>query len=79
MSGSAGGTIGEIRSLVASGKASAVEICRAHLERARALEPRLSAEPGDYRVIALSLKGEVAGDAEIGYQVERLELSVQRP
>ena len=49
------------------------------LERARALEPRLSADPGDYRVEALSLKGEVAGEAEIGYQVERMELSVVRP
>jgi hypothetical protein len=54
------------------------EFARA-LERARALEPRLSADPGDYRVEALSLKGEVAGDAEIGYQVERMELSVLRP
>ncbi|HEV8701019.1 MAG TPA: Asp-tRNA(Asn)/Glu-tRNA(Gln) amidotransferase subunit GatA [Candidatus Polarisedimenticolia bacterium] len=43
MSGLTGRTIGEIRSLVASGEASAVEVCRAHLERARALEPRLKA------------------------------------
>jgi hypothetical protein len=49
------------------------------LERARGLEPRLSAEPGDYRIEALSLKGEVSGDSEIGYQVERLQLSVERP
>jgi hypothetical protein len=49
------------------------------LERARAMEPRLSADPADYRVEALSLKGEVAGDSEIGYQVERMELSVVRP
>jgi hypothetical protein len=41
------------------------------LERARVLEPGLSAEPGDYRIEALSLKGEVSGDSEIGYQVER--------
>ncbi len=33
----------EIRSLVASGEASAVEICRAHLDRARAVEPRIHA------------------------------------
>ena len=56
MSGPAGGTIGEIRSLVASGKASAVEICRAHLERARALEPRLKA----FRVL---LEEEALGEA----------------
>jgi len=43
LSGLAGRTIGEIQSLVASGQASAVEVCRAHLERARALEPRLKA------------------------------------
>jgi aspartyl-tRNA(Asn)/glutamyl-tRNA(Gln) amidotransferase subunit A len=43
MSGLTGRTVGEIRSLVASGEASAVEVCRAHLERARALEPRLKA------------------------------------
>ena len=49
------------------------------LERARTLEPRLSTEPGDYRVESFGLKGEVAGVGEIGYQVERLELSVIRP
>jgi len=49
------------------------------LERARAMDPRLSADPADYRVVALSLKGEVAGDSEIGYQFERMELSVVRP
>ena len=38
-----------------------------------------SADPADYRVVALSLKGEVAGDSEIGYQFERMELSVVRP
>jgi hypothetical protein len=54
------------------------EFARA-LERARALEPRLSNDPADYRVEALTLKGEVAGDAEIGYQVERMGLSVRRP
>ena len=43
MSGLTGRTVGEIRSLVASGEASAVEVCRAHLDRARALEPRLKA------------------------------------
>jgi hypothetical protein len=49
------------------------------LARARALEPRLSAEPGDYLVESIGLKGEVAGDAEVGYNVERLEISVTRP
>ena len=43
MSGPARRGVGEIRSLVVSGQASAVEICRAHLERARAVEPRVRA------------------------------------
>ena len=43
MSGASGTTIGEIRSLVSSGQASAQEICRAHLHRARAVEPRVKA------------------------------------
>src|SRR5258706_3428040 len=43
LTGLTGRTVGEIRSLVASGEASAVEVCQAHLERARALEPRLKA------------------------------------
>src|SRR5881628_1119082 len=47
MTGLTGRTIAEIRSLVVSGEASAVEICRAHLERARAVEPDVRA----YRTI----------------------------
>ncbi len=43
MSGLTGRGIGEIRSLVSSGEASAVEICRATLERLRAVEPRVKA------------------------------------
>ena len=43
MSGFAGRGIGEIQSLVSSGKASAVEICRACLDRARSVEPRVKA------------------------------------
>ncbi|HKB08615.1 MAG TPA: amidase, partial [Candidatus Polarisedimenticolia bacterium] len=43
MSGVAGATIGEIRSLVSSGRASATEICRAHMRRAREVEPRIKA------------------------------------
>ena len=43
MSGAVRGTIGEILSLVSSGQASAVEICRAHLRRAREVEPRVKA------------------------------------
>src|SRR5439155_23868240 len=39
----AGRGIGEIHALLSSGKASAVEICRAALERVRALEPRVKA------------------------------------
>jgi aspartyl-tRNA(Asn)/glutamyl-tRNA(Gln) amidotransferase subunit A len=36
-------SIGEIRSLVSSGQVSAVEVCRAHLQRARDVEPRVKA------------------------------------
>ena len=36
-------TVSEIRALISSGEASAVEICRAHIERARAVEPKISA------------------------------------
>ena len=43
MSGAPDRTLGEIQSLVASGRASAVEICREHLERARSVEPRVRA------------------------------------
>jgi len=43
LSGDVRGTIGEIRSLVSSGQASAVEICRAHLRRAREVESRVKA------------------------------------
>ena len=43
MSGLVGRGIGEIQSLVSSGKVSAVEVCRASLERARSLEPRVKA------------------------------------
>ena len=43
MSAAAGLTIAEIHSLIASGQASAVEICRAHLRRAREVEPRVMA------------------------------------
>src|SRR5205814_1957222 len=43
MSVAHGRTIGEIRSLVASGQASAAEICGARLRRAREVEPRVKA------------------------------------
>src|SRR5262245_47445586 len=43
MSAPVGGTIAEIRSLIAAGEASAVDVCRAHLARARAVEPRARA------------------------------------
>jgi len=36
-------TVGEIRTLVASGEASATDICRAYLERIRAVDPRVQA------------------------------------
>jgi aspartyl-tRNA(Asn)/glutamyl-tRNA(Gln) amidotransferase subunit A len=39
----AGRTAGEIRDLVASGKASAVEVCRAHLDRIRRVDPKVGA------------------------------------
>ncbi len=47
MTGLTGRTIAEIRSLVDSGEASAVEICQAHLDRARAIDPEVRA----YRTI----------------------------
>jgi aspartyl-tRNA(Asn)/glutamyl-tRNA(Gln) amidotransferase subunit A len=43
MSAAYGRTIGEIRSLVASGQASAAEICGARLRRAREVEPKVKA------------------------------------
>ena len=43
MTGLIGRTIGEIRSLIDSGQAGAVEICRAHLERARTVDPQVKA------------------------------------
>ncbi len=43
MTGSAPGGIAAIRALVASGEASAVEICRAHLDRARAIDTQVRA------------------------------------
>jgi len=36
-------TVGEIRALVAAGEASATDVCRAYLERIRAVEPRVQA------------------------------------
>lgn len=49
------------------------------LLRARAIDARLSGEPADYRVESVGLKGEVAGDAQIGYNVEHLSISITRP
>src|SRR6267143_1031915 len=43
MSGLPGRGIGEIQSLVASGKVSAVEVCQAYLDRAGSVEPRVKA------------------------------------
>lgn len=52
---------------------------RAILARARAVEPRLGDDPAGYLVTSFGLKGEVAGEAEIGYNVEGLEVAVVRP
>ena len=43
MTAIAGRTIAEIRTLFDTGEASAVEICRAHLERTRAVDPSVRA------------------------------------
>jgi aspartyl-tRNA(Asn)/glutamyl-tRNA(Gln) amidotransferase subunit A len=53
----AGRTVGEIRDLVASGQASAVEVCRAHLERIRRVDPKV----GAFRAV---LQEEALRDAE---------------
>ncbi len=57
MSGPVGRTVAEILALFDSGRASAVEICRAHLDRARAIEPRVKA----YRTL---LEAEALAEAE---------------
>lgn len=49
------------------------------LARARLIDPRLSAEPGDYVVESVGLKGEAAGDAEIGFNLVDIALSLAAP
>jgi hypothetical protein len=49
------------------------------ISRARVLEPGLSEDPADYLVTSFGMKGEAAGDAEVDYNVERLDVAVIRP
>jgi hypothetical protein len=46
---------------------------------ARAVDPALSTDPKSYAIETYGLKGEIVGTADIGYNVEHLELSLQRP
>ena len=49
------------------------------LVAARALEPRLSSDPADYRFASLGAKGETAGQADIGFHIDRLHATMLRP
>ena len=49
------------------------------LLRARSAQPLLSADPRDCRIESFAFKGQVAGTAEIGYNLRRHELSLVRP
>lgn len=49
------------------------------LQRARVAQPLLSADPRDYRIDTFSFKGQVAGTAEIGYNVQKHDLAIVRP
>ena len=66
MSELVGRSIGEIRSLVATGQASAVEICGAHLRRAREVEPRVKAFRALLDEDALRQAEAVDGDRRAG-------------
>jgi hypothetical protein len=48
------------------------------LARARAIEPRLSADPADYRVEAFDFKVETYGDARVGVTFTTMNLEVLR-
>ena len=61
-----GRSVAEIRALVASGEASAVEICRAHLARAREVEPRVKAFRAILESEALRAAEEVDRDRRAG-------------
>jgi len=49
------------------------------LALARSIDPSLSAEPGDYAFDKFGIKGEVVGDASIGYNLQQMSVSVVRP
>jgi hypothetical protein len=52
---------------------------RTILARARALEPTLSDEPGDYVLEGIGMKGEVVGAASIGFNFQQASVSIVRP
>ena len=60
------GTVAETRALVASGGASAVEICRAYLDRVRAVDPRVQAFRTVLEAEALAAAGRVDRDRQAG-------------
>jgi aspartyl-tRNA(Asn)/glutamyl-tRNA(Gln) amidotransferase subunit A len=66
MSDLTGRTIAEVRDLVDTGRASAVEICRAHLERVRAVEPRVAAFRAVLEKEALEQAGGVDAERRAG-------------
>jgi hypothetical protein len=46
---------------------------------ARTVDPVLGTDPATYGVESFGLKGEIVGQADIGYNVGRLEITLQRP
>ncbi len=59
-------TVSAIRELVVSGQASAVEICRAHIEHARAVEPQIQACRAILESSALEEAKRIDGDRRAG-------------
>jgi hypothetical protein len=49
------------------------------LALARQVDPSLSAEPGDYAIESFGIKGEVVGEASIGFNLQRMRLAIERP
>ncbi|HYC35447.1 MAG TPA: hypothetical protein VEC19_03425 [Usitatibacter sp.] len=49
------------------------------IARARAIDPSLSANAEDYEIQGFGVKGEIVGDADLGFSVRRAKLSVLRP
>ena len=49
------------------------------LTSARVAQPLLSANASDYRIVSFSFKGQVALTTEIGYNLQKNQLSLVRP